>query len=101
MSLLEELWYGRLNPIDCRIRHGSDCEELTKQVLREEEQLLQQLTEEEKELLKKMWENEAKLEDINLRETYIRGFRNGARIIMEVLGRYDFQWIPMEDADCF
>lgn len=101
MSLLEEIWYGRLNPIDCRIRPGSDYDKLKEHVLREEERLLQQMTAEEKALLEKMWDDEAKLEDICLRETYIRGFRNGARIIMEVLGHYDFQWLPVEDADCF
>lgn len=100
MSILEDIWYGKLNPINCRVRPGSDCEELKKYVLQDQERLLQAMPAEEKALLEKIWENEAEMEDINLRETYIRGFRNGARIIMEVLGHYDFQWIPWEDGDC-
>lgn len=101
MPILEDIWYGSFAPNNCRVRPGSDYEKLTAYILQDQKQLLQALPEAEKALLEKIWDNQAELDEINGREAYIRGFRNGARIIIEVMGSYAFQRIPLEEEGAF
>ena len=91
MKILEELWYGNVTPSERSMDKGSPMWELGRLIVRTEEELSPLLSEKAKEVLEKLMDNQTELHSIRECEVFVRGFRLGARIMLEVLDGGD-QW---------
>ena len=89
MKILEELWYGRINPSQ-RTKSDDKLEtELTEQIVEKEDELAALLSDEAKEILDQMRDKQLELSTLNERKAFISGFRLGARIMHEVMDGFD------------
>ena len=95
MKILEELWYGNVAPSERSMDKGSPMWELVRLIVRNEEELAPLLSEKAKEVLEKLMDNQAELHCIRECEVFVRGFRLGAKIMLEVLDGSD-QWSQIE-----
>jgi len=95
MKILEELWYGNVAPSERSMDKGSLMWELGRLIVRNEEELAPLLSEKAKEVLEKLMDNQTELHSIRECEVFVRGFRLGVRIMLEVLNGGD-QWGQIE-----
>ena len=86
MKILEELWYGRINPSQRTQPDDKSDSELTEQIVEKEDELAALLSDEAKEILDQMRDTQLDLSTSNERKVFISGFRLGARIMLEVMG---------------
>ena len=86
MKILEELWYGRINPNQQTQPDDKSSSELTEQIVEKEDELAALLSDEAKEILDQMREKQLDLSVVNEKKAFISGFCIGARIILEVTG---------------
>lgn len=84
MTTLEDLYYGNIIPHEHSIRRGSAYSEVLGYVVRHEDDLKATLTEQQKEIFEKLKDCESELHGMNDLESFISGFKLGARIIIEV-----------------
>ena len=89
MKILEELWYGRINPSQRTQPDDKSAAELTEQIVEKEDELAALLSDEAKEILDQMRDNQLDLSTSKERKAFISGFRLGARIMLEVMGETD------------
>ena len=89
MSILEELWYGRINPSQRTQPDDKLASELTDQIVEKEDELAPLLSDEANEILEQMREKQFDLSTANERKAFISGFRLGARIMLEVMDKTD------------
>ena len=85
MKILEELWYGRINPSQQAQPDDKLASELTEQIVEMEDELAALLSDEAKEILDQMRDKQLDLSVSNERKAFISGFRLGARIMLEVM----------------
>ena len=85
MGILEELWYGNVSPFERDFKKGSKYSELLGYIVRHEEDLQKCLNHGEKEIFEKFTECTNEMYGIAERESFVRGFVLGARIIIEVM----------------
>ncbi len=85
MNIIEELWYGNINPCERDFKKGSKYSELLGYIVRHKEDLKKRLNDEEIDILEKFTECTNEMYDIAEREAFVRGFVLGARIIIEVM----------------
>ena len=89
MRILEELWYGNIN--DSRsIKNNAKLTELLDLLSKNDDNLMENLSEKEKEIFEKYKDCSAEISQITEFENFIKGFRLGALMMLEV----------MEDSDC-
>ena len=86
MSILEELWYGRINPSQRTQPDDKSASELTEQIVEKEDELAPLLSDEAKEILDQMRDKQLDLSTSNERKAFISGFRLGTMIMLEVMG---------------
>ena len=86
MNILEELWYGRINPSQRTQPDDKSASELTEKIVKKEDELAPLLSDEAKEILEQMRDKQLDLSTSNERNAFISGFRLGARIMLEVIG---------------
>ena len=86
MNILEELWYGRINPSQRTQPDDKSASELTEQIVEKEDELSALLSDEARKILDQMRDKQLDLSTSNEREAFISGFRLGARIMLEVMG---------------
>ena len=89
MNILEELWYGRINPSQRMQPDDKSAGELTEQIVEKEDELSALLSDEAKEILSQMTDQQLDLSTSNERKAFISGFRLGARIMLEVMDGSD------------
>ena len=89
MKILEELWYGRINPSQRTQPDDKSASELTKQIVEKEDELTTLLSEKAKEILDQMRDKQLDLSTSNEREAFISGFRLGSRIMLEIMDGSD------------
>ena len=89
MSILEELWYGRINPSQRMQPDDKSASELTEQIVEKEDELAALLSDEANEILEQMREKQLDLSTSNERKAFISGFRLGARMMLEVMDETD------------
>ena len=89
MSILEELWYGRINPSQRTQPDDKSASELTEQIVEKEDELAALLSDETKEIMDQMRDKQLDLSTLNERKAFISGFRLGARIMLEVMDETD------------
>ena len=74
MTILENFYYGNIDPHECYIGNNSTFSKLLKKTNKLEEQLTEQLTEEQKSLFHDYCESQANLYETSEKEAFIRGF---------------------------
>ena len=89
MSILEELWYGRINPSQRTQPDDKSASELTEQIVKKEDELAALLLDEAKEIMNQVRDKQLDLSTLNERKVFISGFRLGARIMLEVMDETD------------
>ena len=83
VKILEELWYGRINP-SCRTTSEDETtREMTSFIVEKEDEIAPLLSDEAKEILDQMREKQLELSTSNEKKAFISGFCLGARIIIE------------------
>ena len=87
MDILEDLYYGNLFPQEKCARLDDEVKELLKLLNRNEEKLTVTLTESQKETFEKYKDCNREISEICERESFIKGFQLGARIIIEVISQ--------------
>ena len=85
MNILEDLWFGNISPWEQLFKRDSAYAELLALVVRHQEDLLSRLNDEEKEIFEKFADCTTEMHDLNERETFVKGFTLGAKIIIEVM----------------
>lgn len=85
MNTLEDLYYGNLFPQEKCAKLDDEVKELLKLLNRNEEKLTATLTELQKDTFEKYKDCNREISEIIERETFLNGFRLGARIIIDVV----------------
>ena len=85
MLFLKEFWRGNLSPGDERYHPQREYKEIWSLVEKMEEQLKEQLSPEQWELFTKYQDAERGASCVSDEDTFIDGFRMGARVILDVL----------------
>lgn len=86
MTVLEELWYGNLEPSEFDSSPNKEYKELLHLVGRNEEKLLATMTEEQKELFSKYSDSVREFQDLAECLLFQNSFKLGARMMAEVMG---------------
>ena len=84
MTILEQLWYGKLHPAEIKRPLDPQYAKLLDTADKTEKKLLSLLTDEEKELFQKLDECRNELYDMDSCNIFISGFRLGARLMPEI-----------------
>lgn len=87
MNTLEDLYYGNLFPHEKCAKLDYEVKELLKLLNRNEEKLTSTLTELQKEIFEKYKDCNYEISEISERESFIKGFQLGARIIIEAISQ--------------
>lgn len=85
MNVLEELWYGNLEPSEFDFSSSKEYKELLHLVSRNEEKLLSTMTEEQKELFLKYSDAMRMFQSLAECLLFQRSFQLGARMIIAVM----------------
>ena len=82
MQILEEFWYGNINPAERPFQRQRIFDKAFRLLTKNEEKLQESLNEEEKELLEKYKACYDEMIQITECQTFIKGFKLGARFVM-------------------
>ena len=83
VSILENIYYGNIDPHEHSIS-GGDKDELIENVVQLETELRAALTEQQKTLLEQFEKADAEISDKHELQAFTNGFRLAARLMMEV-----------------
>ena len=82
MQILEEFWYGNINPAERPFQRQRIFDKAFRLLTKNEEKLQESLNEEEKELLENYKACYDEMIQITECQTFIKGFKLGARFVM-------------------
>lgn len=85
MKILEELWYGNLEPLEYDTTAGKEYKDTLRLISRNEEKLLATMTDEQKELFSRYNDCVREFQDMAECLLFQNSFRLGARIMLEVM----------------
>ena len=85
MKLLEELWYGNIEPTEFDANAGKDYKEAIRLITRNEEKLQATMTDEQKELFSRYTNCVREYQTMAECLLFQNSFRLGARIMLEVM----------------
>ena len=85
MKLVEELWYGNIDPTDFDTDAGKDYKEALRLISRNEEKLQATMTNEQKELFSRYTDCVREYQTMAECLLFQNSFRLGARIMLEVM----------------
>ena len=85
MRLLEEFWYGNIEPTDYDISSCKEYKKLRELICRNEEKLRATMTDEQKELFEKYLDRVQEYQTITDCLIFQNSFKLGARIMLEVM----------------
>lgn len=85
MTILENLYYGNIDPHEYCISNDSHFSKIIKRSNKLSEQLTDQLTEKQKSLFNDYCESQANLYETSEKEAFIRGFKLGLRFMAEAV----------------
>ena len=83
MNILEEFYYGNVNPQEKCFKHESEFATFVKIVSDNEEKLSAYLSGEEKHLFSQLMNAQSEILDTETRERFIEGWKLGARFILD------------------
>ncbi len=84
MTILEDLYYGNIQPWEKMIKKGSPYQKTEQKLTKEIDTLMASLNKEEKALCEKIADRISELSDLSERERFIEGFCIGAKMMIEV-----------------
>ena len=82
MHILEEFWYGNINPAERPFQRQRKFDKTFRLLTQNEEKLLENLNEHEKELFDKFKACYDEMMQIAECQTFIKGFKLGARFVV-------------------
>lgn len=85
MKILEELWYGNIEPTDYDADAGKAYKEVLRLISKNEEKLQASFTEEQKELFSRYTDAVREYQTMAECLLFRNSFRLGARIMLEVM----------------
>jgi len=94
--ILEELWYGNINPQDKQFNRGTKFDEALRLLSRNEEKLIAMLDEKEKDIFEKFKDNQDEIAKYNSADAFVAGFRLGARLVIESFSEDDGFFTELE-----
>ena len=83
MKILEELWYGNINPMERPFQRQRRFDKAFRMLTKNEEKLLETLNDQEKDLFDKFKACYDEMIQITECQTFIKGFKLGARFFTE------------------
>lgn len=95
MYVLKELWRGNIAPVERSVRPGSDYKKISLEACKQMDRFGENLTPEEKKQLENINDLRSDMSLLAEEDSFICGFRLGAKIIMEVVGEYKGQFTRM------
>ncbi|MCM1059932.1 MAG: hypothetical protein NC452_06525 [Eubacterium sp.] len=90
MRILEELWHGNINDCSKFLRYNANLTKMINLLSRNADNLTENLSDKEKEVIKKYKDYNAEISEITECENFIKGFRLGALMMIEVMYEPDF-----------
>ncbi len=91
-NIIEELWYGNIQPLERSIRGDSEYDKLRRELSEKLDSFLPALSEEMRnrfeEITDVIWDMGA----LGQTDAFVHGFRLGARFVMDVTGEYKGQF---------
>lgn len=87
MNILEEFWYGNIEPSEYDTSPTAEYKKLLQLISRNEEKLLATMTDAQKELFSRYTDCVREYQTMAECLLFQNSFRLGARIIMEIMGR--------------
>ena len=93
MRILEEFWYGNVNPNEQFFDERSRFAKVMKLLTQNEGKLLERLNIEEKEIFEKYQDCQHEIGQIGECEAFIKGFRLGGQMMLEVCSDTDCSFI--------
>lgn len=85
MDVLEEFWYGNLDPAEYDANPSKEYKELARLISRNEERLLATMTEEQKELFSRYTDCVREFQAMAEYLLFQNSFRLGGRMMLEVM----------------
>lgn len=85
MKVIEELYYGNVDPFEHAVHHPKTEKQLRELFHRNEDSLKSELSESQREILEKLKDNLEDLHRLEEMEMFTEGFRLGARLMLEVM----------------
>lgn len=85
MNILEELWYGNIEPAEYDISSSKEYKEILQLISRNEDKLLATMTDAQKELFTKYADCVREYQTMAENLLFQNSFRLGARIMLEVM----------------
>ena len=85
MTILENLWYGNIAPYVRAVKHGSEYEKLVEAGNGYEDMFVSELSPDGKKAYSEFLKIEDSRVDISECDAFIKGFRLGMKIMLEVL----------------
>ncbi|MCL2509284.1 MAG: hypothetical protein FWF05_08930 [Oscillospiraceae bacterium] len=82
-NILKELWYGNIDPKEYRTNHSGELDRVIEALCENESALLQSLEGKEKKMFEAFADATGKLSLYEKTDTFVAGFRLGAKIIFE------------------
>lgn len=92
MYILNDLWRGNISPCEKFICSDSEYMKLFTKYVKDAEQIRKALSPEKQEKYDEIEELRLKLTDISEQDSFIVGFRLGARLILDIVGEYKRQF---------
>ncbi len=84
-SILKELYYGNIVPVERQMINGSEIKQAAKELTAVENQLRAILQPESIPLMERYGKTQAELASLTEAEACVDGFKTGARFVMEIL----------------
>ena len=94
MKILEELWYGNIDPHGRDIRKDSQMERALSLVVKNDDTLRAMLSDIQKEQYEKLHDSQSEMTDLLEREAFAEGFRLAVKIMIDVMNTME---IPSVD----
>ena len=91
MYILKDLWYGNVVPTERMIRKGSRYAKLQKQLVAAEDALREVLSSDGKNIYEEICRKQTEMAQIAECDSFIRGVRIGARLVLDITGDYPSQ----------
>lgn len=85
MNILEQLWLDKIPFYQRKPLETKEALRLKKQISEDREKLAQMLSPEATEQFEKLMDNEGELSSLTECDTFIYGFRLGAKIMLEII----------------
>ncbi|MBQ2967636.1 MAG: hypothetical protein IJE10_05910 [Clostridia bacterium] len=82
MHILEEFWYGNINPMERPFQRQRKFDKTFRLLVKNEEKLLENLNEQEKEVFDKFKACYDEMIQTTECQTFIKGFKLGARFVI-------------------